>query len=258
MGASEALDSLPLVDLGNGSPILLLHGGGGPHSVIAFAERLSEHARVLLPTHPGFVGSPYIQQVETVADVANLYVALLGMLGLSRVTVVGVSIGGWIACEIALLAPDRLAGIVLVDSVGLQVAGEDVLDVFSIPRESLAGLAFHRPEQFMTDPNTQTLHQKEAMATNFAALGHYGRSQRMQDPTLGPRLAALDIPTLVLWGESDRVVSPTYGRAFAAAIPGARFALIKEAGHFPQIEQPGQLVAQVVAELPSERPRDGA
>ena len=252
MGTSEALGSLPLADLGNGSSILLLHGGGGPHSVTAFAELLSEHARVLLPTHPGFVGSPYIQQIQTVADVANLYVALIRRLDLSRVTVVGISIGGWIACEIALLAPDRLAGMVLVDSVGLQVAGEDVLDVFSTPRERLPSLAFHRPEQFMMDPKTQTLHQKEAMAANFAALGRYGRSQRMQDPTLGPRLATLDAPTLVLWGESDRVVSPAYGRAFAAAIPGARFALIKEAGHSPQIEQPEQLLAHVVAELQSE------
>ncbi len=252
-GMAETVDTLPLADLGRGAPVLLLHGGGGPQSVKAFAELLADHARVLLPTHPGFAGSPYVSRVTTVADIAKLYVAILEQMDLERVTVVGVSIGGWIACELALTAPHLLAGIVLVDSVGLQVAGEDVLDVFATPRELMPGLTFHDPARFARAPESQSLHEKDAMAANFAALARYGRDVRMQDATLAPRLAALDLPTLVVWGESDKVVSPAYGRAFAAAIPGARFAIIDEAGHFPQVEQPLRLVEHVVREISSGR-----
>lgn len=253
MGMTEALDALPLADFGEGQPVLLLHGGGGPQSVKAFAGQLSGRARVLLPTHPGFAGSPYVPHVATVADIAKLYAALLDQAKPGRVTVVGISIGGWIACELALAAPDLLAGIVLVGSVGLKVAGEDVLDVFSTPRELMPSLTFHRPERFAMAPEAQGMHEKDAIAANFAALARYGRGMRMQDATLGSRLAKLDLPTLVVWGESDRVVSPAYGRAFAAAIPGARFAIIDEAGHFPQIEQPGRLLEHVVGEISSRR-----
>lgn len=246
---TETRDAPPLADLGQGPPVLLLHGGGGPQSVRAFAQRLSQHARVLLPTHPGFAGSPYIAHVATVADIARLYATRLRRDDLGPMTVVGVSIGGWIACELALAAPDLVAGLVLVDSVGLRVAGEEVLDVFSTPRELMPSLTFHRPERFAAAPETQSLHERDAMTANFAALGHYGREMRMQDATLGPRLADLDLPALVVWGESDRVVSPAYGRAFAEAIPGARFVMIDEAGHFPQIEQPERLLEQVLGEI---------
>jgi pimeloyl-ACP methyl ester carboxylesterase len=247
---TDRLVDVPVMDIGSGAPILLLHGGGGPQSVAMFAEILARQARVLLPTHPGFGGSSLIDGVHTVADIARLYCGWIERMELPKVTLVGVSIGGWIACEMALSARDRVAALVLVDSVGFSIEGEEVLDVFETPRERMPSLTYHNPSRFASRPDAQNLHQQEAMAANLAALAHYGRAHKMQDATLAGRMASLHVPTLVLWGESDGVVSPAYGRAVAGTIPGASFALIEEAGHFPQIERPERLGELVMSMVP--------
>jgi pimeloyl-ACP methyl ester carboxylesterase/mannose-6-phosphate isomerase-like protein (cupin superfamily) len=109
---------------GEGRPFLLLHGGAGPQSVDSFATLLaaSVQARVLTPLHPGFGGTPRPEQLHTMGGLAELYVNLLDQLDLTGVTVIGNSIGGWIAAEIAVLNSPRVEAVVLVDAAGLQVA----------------------------------------------------------------------------------------------------------------------------------------
>src|SRR5689334_2651754 len=112
-------------------PFLLLHGGGGPATMSGFAALLAErsHSRVLLPTHPGFAGTPRPERLTSTRDLAAAYVALLDELDLSGVTLIGNSFGGWLAAEIALLGSPRVSGAVIVDAVGLQVDGHAVTDV---------------------------------------------------------------------------------------------------------------------------------
>jgi pimeloyl-ACP methyl ester carboxylesterase/quercetin dioxygenase-like cupin family protein len=238
---------LTLTDRGQGRTFLLLHGGAGPQSVTGFAGLLASDdgggARVIAPVHPGFDGTPRPDELTSIAGLAALYVALLDGLDLTDVTVVGNSIGGWIAAELALLGSDRVGRMVLVDAVGIEVAGHPVADFFSLTLDDVARLSYHDPERFRIDPAAMSETQREVMAGNRAALAVYGGS--MTDPTLRERLSGVGVPTLVLWGEADRIVDPDYGRAFAAAIPGARFQLLTGTGHVPQIETPRRLLATI-------------
>jgi pimeloyl-ACP methyl ester carboxylesterase len=233
-------------DRGEGRTFMLLHGGGGPLTVAGFAELLATQgpARVITPTHPGFGGTPRPDGLASIAGLGALYRALLDRLGAADVTVIGNSIGGWIAAELALLGSPRIGAVVLADAAGIEVEGHPVTDIFPLSMDELARLSYHDPAAFRIDPATMTEAQRAGMAANRAALQVYGGA-RMADPALRGRLAAIGYPTLVVWGDADQIVDPDYGRAFAAAIPGARFALLPATGHLPQLESPQQLLRAV-------------
>jgi pimeloyl-ACP methyl ester carboxylesterase len=246
------VDGIGLVELtveerGDGPPYLVLHGGAGPQSVAVFSQLLAEKDRnhVVTPTHPGFGGTPRSDQLNSVAKLAALYRGLLDDLGLDDVTVIGNSVGGWTAAEMALLSSPRISRIVLLDAVGIEVEGHCVADVSGLSVPEIQALSFHDPTPFRVDPVTIPDVQKALMAANGAALAVYAGSPAMADPTLLGRLGGITVPTLVLWGESDRIVEPLYGQAFAAAIDGARFEVLPATGHMPQMETP-ELVLQAI------------
>jgi pimeloyl-ACP methyl ester carboxylesterase len=227
---------------GSGQPFLLLHGGAGPASVTGFAEKFAaaHDVHVLVPTHPGFGGTPRPAALGSIPALAALYGTLLDQLDLQDVTVIGNSIGGWITAEIALLKSPRVSGIVLIDAVGIQVAGHPVADFFSLTMEEVFTRSFHNPGPFRVDPATLPPAAQAIAAGNRAAIAAYAGAS-MTDPALARRLATLEIPTLVLWGDSDGIVDAGYGRAYAAAIPMARFQLLIATGHSPQLETPDQV-----------------
>jgi pimeloyl-ACP methyl ester carboxylesterase len=232
-----------VADYGSGQPFLLLHGGAGPQSVTGFAEKLAaaHDARVLAPTHPGFGGTSRPEALNSVGGLAALYGALLHQLDLQDVTVIGNSIGGWITAEIALLKSPRVSGIVLIDAVGIEVPGHPVADFFSLTMDQVFQLSFHNPQPFRVDPATLPPAAQAIAAGNRAAISVYAGTA-MTDPSLAERLGSLELPTLVLWGDSDGIVDADYGRAYAAAIPMARFQLLPGTGHSPQLETPDQVI----------------
>jgi len=229
---------------GQGHPVLLLHGGAGLDSVAGFAALLAERypVQVLTPVHPGFGGTPRPGRLDSVRKLAGLYRDLLGQLSLTGVTVVGSSIGGWIAAELALAAPDRVARLVLLDAAGLASADHPVADYFSMTLDQVFDVSYAHPDRYRIDPARLSDAQRAIAAGNRAALEVYG-GRSMADPGLAARLAGLTVPTLVVWGEADRMVTPAYGREFAAAIPGAEFRVLPDAGHLPQIETPEAVLA---------------
>jgi pimeloyl-ACP methyl ester carboxylesterase/quercetin dioxygenase-like cupin family protein len=237
-------------DTGSGRPYLLLHGGAGPQSVAGFAKVLAEAvaARVLTPVHPGFEGTPRPEALDSIAGLASLYHALLVDLDLEDVTVVGSSVGGWIAAELALRdsAGDRprLAGIVLVDAAGLRIDEHPVVNFFSLTMDQVAELSYFAPDAYRIDVNALPEARKAAMAANRAALATYGGTA-MSDPTLRDRLPGIAVPALVVWGAADRIVPVPHGEAYAAGIPDARLHVIPNAGHMPQLETPDQLLRLV-------------
>ncbi len=239
---------LTFSERGEGRPFLLLHGGGGPLTVAGFADLLAAErpARVVTPTHPGFAGTPRPDSLTSVGGLAAAYTALLAELGIAGITVVGNSIGGWIAAEMALLDASRIGNLVLVDAVGIEVPGHPVVDFFSLAPRQVAELSYHDPERFGIDPTKLPPEALEAMAGNRATLAIYAGTS-MGDSGLAERLAEVTTPTLVLWGDSDRIADADYGRAYAEAIPGARFQLLPNTGHLPQIETPGQLLDAIWA-----------
>jgi pimeloyl-ACP methyl ester carboxylesterase len=202
--------------------------------------------------HPGFDGTPRPDSLTDVPGLAAVYTALLAELDLSDVTVVGNSIGGWITAEMALLdTSSRVSGFVIVDGVGPEVEGHPIADFYNLTPAQIAAVSYHDPETYGIDPSKLPPEALARMGGNRRTLGVY--ASQMTDRTLLGRLAKISVPTLVLWGESDRVADPDYGRAYAAAIPGARFELLTETGHLPQIETPQKLIEAVSSFI--DRPR---
>jgi pimeloyl-ACP methyl ester carboxylesterase len=231
---------------GAGVPFLLLHGGAGPASMQPFASLLAARhdARVLAPVHPGFGLTSRPAGLDDIQALAQLYVAYLAELSLEGVTVVGNSVGGWVAAELALLAPERLSRVVLVDAVGVEAADHPVADVSGLSPPQIMALSFHDPAPFVRDPAGLSETERAALANNRAALAAY--APQMTDRTLATRLAGLQVPVLVVWGESDGIVDVNYGRAYAEAIPGARFEVLPDTGHVPQLETPEQLLSVIL------------
>lgn len=233
---------LDVDQLGGGRPLLLLHGGAGPRSMRPIVGLL-EDFKVLLPTHPGFDGTERPSWITSMKDLANCYLALIGELGLQDVVVVGNSVGGWIAAEMVASQPLSFAGIILVNAVGLEptdVSGP-IANPRSLPPGELVKLSFSdsaKAPPFTPEVATQ-------LQANQQVLMAYAGQPYMHDPELADRLSRITTPALVLWGSSDRVVTPEYGREYARRIPGARFEVIREAGHLPQIEQP-EATAQAI------------
>ena len=147
-----------------------------------------------------------------------MYAGLLDELGLSGVTVVGNSIGGWIAAEIALLGSPRVSGVVLVDAAGLVLPDYPAPDFFSLTMDQVAELSYYRPDAFRLDVDHMPDAVKAMMAGNRAALTVYG-GPAMADPGLLDRLPDITVPVLVIWGEADRMIPVEHGRAYAKAIP---------------------------------------
>jgi pimeloyl-ACP methyl ester carboxylesterase len=244
-GASGAID-LSVDAFGEGQPFLLLHGGGGPTTVAEFAQTFaaSRHARVIVPVHPGFGGTTRPEGFHTIHQLAALYISLLEELDANDVTVIGNSMGGWIASEIALLDSPRVRRVVLVDAVGIEVPDHPIADFFSLSLSEVFALSYFDPKPFLFDPTALAPAIQAIQAGNRASLAAYAGAS-MNDKGLEGRLATVKVPVLVVWGDSDRIVDPDYGRAFAAAIPSAQFELLHETGHLPQLETPDKLDAAI-------------
>ena len=233
---------------GTGRAVVLLHGGAGPVSVAAFADLLADATgtRVIVPTHPGFGGTARPEALSTMGGLAEVYAGLLEAMQLDDVTVIGNSMGGWIASELAIGHPARLGRIVLVDAVGIEVHGHPAADFFALSPAEVAEHSWFDPSKAQVpDPASLPPAVREILLGNRAALALYGGASA--DPTLLRRLADIDVPALVLWGEADRIVDVDFGRAYAAAIPGARFEVLPGTGHVPQMETPEVLLGALDA-----------
>ena len=224
-------------------PFLLLHGGGGVRTMTGFADLLAErtHSRVLLPTHPGFGGTPKAEGLTGVTELAQAYVTLLERLDLTDVTVIGNSFGGWLAAEIALQASPRVSGAVIVDGIGIEVEGHPMTDVSGLSPAEIPSYSFHDARKAPASPGGAGT----GPSPDVRALAGYA-GPTMSDPTLAERLGGIDLPVHVLWGESDRIVDPEYGKAYAAAIPLSTFTLLPRTGHLPQVETPEELLGALL------------
>ncbi|MEP7330474.1 MAG: alpha/beta hydrolase [Terracoccus sp.] len=233
-----------VADRDRSQPFLLLHGGAGPTSVAGFGDLLAARtrSRVFTPTHPGFDGTARPDHLDSIAALAHTYVELLERLDVWDVTVVGNSIGGWIATELALLGCPRLSGIVLIDSVGFTVPGHAVSDVSDLEPGELDALVYFEPDRFAAGDPGDTA--SEVIAANARTLAAYCGGA-MSDPTLLERSRDLELPVHLIWGAADGIVGPDYGRAVAAAIPYSHFTLLETAAHLPQVEAPEDLLAAI-------------
>ena len=229
---------------GEGRPVLLLHGGGGPPSMGTLPSALSADFEVIAPVHPGFAGTPRPEWYDGIDDIALSYLQLLEQRDLRDVLVVGSSIGGWIASEMAVREHERISGTVLLNAVGINVEGIELADFFSLTPHELITYSFHDPAA-APDPTKLPQEARNIQAANAATLAVFAREPYMHDPKLRRRLALVPTPVVAIWGESDQIAPEPYGRAYASSFPDGRFEPIREAGHLPHLEQPEQVLAAI-------------
>jgi pimeloyl-ACP methyl ester carboxylesterase len=244
--------SLELFDGGEGAPVLFLHGCDGFDPNHRFAAKLGKQARLIAPSHPGFGRSTLPDWVTEVDDIAYLYLELLDHLRLVSVDLVGCSIGGWIAAEMATKAPRRFRKIVLSAPVGVKTGPTDRLDipdVFAMAEDEFARLTFHDPATGRLDPAALPDEELAIRLRNRETLALLAWEPYMHNPKLRHRLHRVDCPVLFLRGESDGLVSDAYLRRYAALLPDVRSATIAGAGHAPEVEQPDAFVARIEAFL---------
>ncbi|MFJ4788936.1 alpha/beta fold hydrolase [Streptomyces sp. NPDC088794] len=225
----------------DGRPVLVLHGGGGPFTVAGIAQHLAANgARVLTPVHPGWDSNPRPDWLTGIDDLALAYLHLLQDLDLKDVLVIGSSMGGWIAAEMAVrdVEQERVSGVVLINSAGVYVDSEPIADFFALDPRAAAELTWHDPDRFYVDPATVPAEQLAARQANMATMRVLAGEPNMHDPKLLRRLGRVRQPALVVWGESDGLFTAAYGAAYASAFGDGRFELVPKAGHLPQLEQP--------------------
>ena len=233
---------------GDGAPIVLLHGMRSLTAACRFPALLAAHGAVLAPSCPGFGASPRAQDFDTIYDLVHLQRAVLDAIPGERITLVGLSFGGWLAAEVAAQGHPRLARLVLGDPVGIKISDRetaDILDVFNRSPAEVRQAAWHDPDRFA--PNFDAMEDAEIVrhARDWDALCLYAWHPYLYNPQLPRWLGRIAVPSLVAWGDSDGIVSPDYGRAYARLIPGAQFATIADCGHHPEIERPEELAALI-------------
>ena len=233
--------SLELEERGAGRPLLFLHPGEGLQPQREWLDLLAQRFHVIAPHHPGWGNSTLPDWLMTVDDLAYLYLDLAASEGLEDAVLVGACFGGWIAAEMAVRDTRRFEQLVLIDPLGIKVRGfteRDIADMHAMPRDEYVRLAWADPAKGESDlaqvPDTELA----GIARGREAFARFGWKPYMYNPRLKRWLHRIDLPTLLLWGERDGIVSTTYGQAWQEEIPGARMEIIPHAGHFPHWEQP--------------------
>jgi pimeloyl-ACP methyl ester carboxylesterase len=226
---------------GRGRKLLLLHGLETIPPQARFLDLLARRAEIIAPSSPGFGRSARSDDIASVYDLVHLYLELLETLPDDKVSVIGFSFGGWLAAEMAAACGHRIDKLVLVDALGIKIGGRetpDILDLFNTHPHDVAPRRWRDPARWAPDFNALSDDDIVLHARDREALCLYGWHPYMHNPRLKRWLARIRVPTLVLWGAQDGIVAPSYGRAYGALIPGARFAVIDEAAHHPEMEQP--------------------
>lgn len=233
---------------GDGPPLIYLPGTD-PEGDDPALSLLSQDFRVCRPHHPGFGRSDEDPAVDSVTDLAFRYLDLLDALGLDRVHLAGLSLGGWIAAQIAVLAPHRVARLVLACPAGLRPP-VPVPDMFTLDPVELAVLAHHEPR--VRDAAVATVREMPGDTERFtrylrsrAATAHLGWNPYLHDPKLAERLHRVSCEVLLVWGAHDKLLPPECALPWQQALPRCRLELIEEAGHRPQAEQPAAFAALI-------------
>jgi pimeloyl-ACP methyl ester carboxylesterase len=232
---------------GAGAPLLFLSDATIGAAWLPFHDRLADRYEVILPEHPGYGGGDAPAWLDRVADLANFYLDLLAQLELSRVHLVGAALGGWIAAELATRNTARLAALTLIDPWGLRVDGVTGIDPFASTDEQTLRDLFADPTA--ADPQVARIlapEGEDALLKGKMVTAKLAWQPRLRDPHLAKWLHRIDVPTLIVWGEQDRLLPLDYAAAWRRAIPGARLATVPGAGHLPHAEKPEETAAAII------------
>ncbi|MXY46923.1 MAG: alpha/beta hydrolase [Chloroflexi bacterium] len=227
-----------MLKAGSGAEVLSLHSIEGNLGRLPYLEALSQSACVYAPTHPGFGTSERPEWLESIDDLARFYLWALDELGLGKVHLIGGFMGGWVAAEMAVMCPQVLQGLTLIGTAGVRPPAGEIADIFLLGEEETINLAIGNSDVLAAaidaDDSNLRIRGREMM-TRLCWKPY------MHDPSLIHLLPRVQVPTLVVWGENDRIVPVSAGERIADAMPNARLEIVEGAGHLPHIENPEQV-----------------
>jgi pimeloyl-ACP methyl ester carboxylesterase len=231
---------------GAGPPLVVLHHEIGSPEQLPFYDELATRWLVHRPTHPGYDGSARPDWLRNVRDLAVLYQGLLAEQGLEGVTLVGLGFGGWVAAEMAAMSPRAFRRLVLVGAMGIKPRDGDILDQALLSYLDYVRAGFAEPTTlegvFGAEIPTDVL---EHWDLNREMTFRLAWKPYLYNPSLPHLLGGVRTPTLVVWGSHDRIVPAECGDAYVRALPHARLLRIESAGHFVEMEQPGELARAI-------------
>jgi pimeloyl-ACP methyl ester carboxylesterase len=240
MLAVDGID-VPAAQLGAGPTLVWLHGYDSHPGEEEFLEHLAAAHRVVAPVHPGFGEVNRLPWIRSMEDVAFYYRDLIRGLGAGQVTLAGHSLGGWIAGEFAVRFSHLLRALVLIAPLGLRLAGDPPADLFMLDAAQRRERAWRDPSRAPVPPGPPSLSDIRDMEMT----AQLGWEPRLFGPRLAERLRWIDVPTVIVWGERDRIVPAVYAEEWAGPIKKADKVIIPDAGHYVHVERPRECAAAI-------------
>lgn len=223
---------------GSGEPLLYLHGAVGGGEWLECFEPLCKDYTIYCPDHPGYGFSDDNKEIDSMQDLAFFYLDFLDHLGIDQVTLIGSSLGGWLAVEMAILSPERIKKMVLVNASGIRMEG--LPDAFVLSTDKLYNALYYSDEAkervqetILKNPEMESVVIRNRISTSHLAWNPY-----FHDPKILNRIYRLTMPVKIVWGKEDQLFPIQYGEAYHQLIPHSEFEVIESSGHFPHIEQP--------------------
>jgi len=231
---------------GSGPAVLFLHGAGGVPKWLPFFERLSDRFALLVPDHPSFGRSATPDWLDDIADLAYFYLDLLAELKLNDVHVIGHSMGGWIALEMAIRSTERMKSLSLLASAGIRIKGTPIANTFLMDRGMLMRALY--ADQALAEQElavAPTPSEIDVIVANQVAAARLAWQPRFFNPKLRKWLHRVTVPTQIVWGAEDKIIAPAYADALAQLIPGATVTMVPKAGHLPHVEKLDEVTSAV-------------
>lgn len=244
--------SLEIEEQGAGRPLLLLHPGEGTEMTRPAIAALARTHRVIAPSHPGWGRSALPDWIGTVDDLAYLYLDLARELKLENAVLAGACFGGWVATEMAVRDTRQFSHLALIGALGVKISGpltRDITDMHALTREEFTAATWADPAKGAVDYPALPETELAAIARGREAFALFGWKPYMHNPRLKNWLHRIDIPTALIWGAQDGIVSPDHARALQAKIPGASLDILVNAGHYPHWEQPENFAATLATRI---------
>lgn len=234
-------------------PLLFLHGSSSL-VIDPYLDRLGDRYHVIAPTHPGFGESTGLEHIDDPVDMALYYYDFMDTLGIETAHVIGHSLGGMLAAEVAALDPHRVRKLVLCNPVGLWRDDAPVLDFFAEDPAAVQRAVWADPEsEVATGLRPDMSDMDKLMDFIYTSMQSLSAAAKflwpIPDRGLKKRLHRISAPALLVWGRHDRLVPPVYADEFKRYIPHAEIAILEDSAHFPMLEQRDEWLARVCSFL---------
>jgi pimeloyl-ACP methyl ester carboxylesterase len=239
-----------IMEGGEGEPLLYLHSAYGENLWLPFHQKLSERFHVIAPAHPGFAQSEGLDEIDSMEDMVFHYLDVLDYLARGPIDVAGVSLGGWIAAELATRYPDRVKRLVLGAPAGLWLMEHPMTDLFALTRrpEQLRKTLFHDPDSYLAEMFLPAEPDEKQMAEAYKAMAATARlawNPPGHNPKLAGRLRRVTSPTLILWGDDDRLIPAALAQEWARHLKDSRVVTLEECGHMLMFEKEDEFVRAI-------------